>query len=156
MTTAPSFALRARTTEEPEPDLTSIVVIHRAIRQDLRRLAACLGQIAASGAPGSRSHAIWRYTAALLAQIRTHHQNEDEILWPVIAATAGQAIDLAPLTDDHQALLLHNADVSLPQEFPPVIPLITLAGVLVLTLIVIRGPLRRATRIRPGTARRYE
>jgi hypothetical protein len=33
---------------------------------------------------------------------------------------------------------------------------ITLVGVLVLTLIVIRGPLRRATRIRPGTALRYQ
>jgi putative ABC transport system permease protein len=54
------------------------------------------------------------------------------------------------------ALLLHEADVSLPQEFPPVIPLITFAGVLVLTLIVIRGPLRRATRIQPGTALRYQ
>jgi len=54
------------------------------------------------------------------------------------------------------ALLLRDADVSLPREFPPVIPLITLAGVLVLTLIVIRGPLRRATRIRPGTALRYQ
>lgn len=58
MTTAPPFALRTRTAEEAEPDLTSIVVIHRAIRQDLRRLAA----------------------------------------------TAGQAVDLAPLTDDHQAI----------------------------------------------------
>jgi len=28
--------------------------------------------------------------------------------------------------------------------------------VLVLTLLVIRGPLRRATRIRPGTALRYQ
>jgi putative ABC transport system permease protein len=54
------------------------------------------------------------------------------------------------------ALLLHNAALSLPQEFPPVIPLITLAGVLVLTLIVIRAPLRRATRIQPGTALRYQ
>jgi putative ABC transport system permease protein len=54
------------------------------------------------------------------------------------------------------ALLRHDADVSLPQEFAPVIPLITLAGVLVLTLIVIRGPLRRATRIQPGTALRYQ
>ena len=53
-------------------------------------------------------------------------------------------------------LLLHDAALSLPQEFPPVIPLITLAGVLVLTLIVIRGPLRRATRIQPGTALRYQ
>ena len=53
-------------------------------------------------------------------------------------------------------LLLHDAALSLPQEFPPVIPLITLAGVLALTLIVIRGPLRRATRIQPGTALRYQ
>ena len=53
-------------------------------------------------------------------------------------------------------LLLHNAAVSLPQDFPPAIPLITLAGVLVLTLLVIRGPLRRATRIQPGTALRYQ
>ena len=54
------------------------------------------------------------------------------------------------------ALLLRTANVSLPQEFPPVIPLITFAGVLVLTLLVIRGPLRRATRIQPGTALRYQ
>jgi hypothetical protein len=53
-------------------------------------------------------------------------------------------------------LLLHDAALSLPQEFPPVIPLITLAGVLALTLIVIRWPLRRATRIQPGTALRYQ
>ncbi len=54
------------------------------------------------------------------------------------------------------ALLLHNVGVSLPQEFPAVIPLITLAGVVLLTLLVIRGPLRRATRIQPGTALRYQ
>jgi putative ABC transport system permease protein len=54
------------------------------------------------------------------------------------------------------ALILHNVDVTLPEDFPPAIPLITLAGVVVLTLIVIRGPLRRATRIQPGTALRYQ
>jgi len=54
------------------------------------------------------------------------------------------------------ALVARYVDLSLPQEFLPVIPLITLAGVLVLTLIVIRGPLRRATRIQPGTALRYQ
>jgi len=54
------------------------------------------------------------------------------------------------------ALVQHYLSFTLPQEFLPVIPLITLAGVVVLTLIVIRGPLRRATRIRPGTALRYQ
>jgi putative ABC transport system permease protein len=54
------------------------------------------------------------------------------------------------------ALVRHDADLTLPQEFPPAIPLITLAGLLVLTLIIIRGPLHRATRIQPGTALRYQ
>jgi putative ABC transport system permease protein len=54
------------------------------------------------------------------------------------------------------ALVRHDADLTLPQEFPPAIPLITLAGVLLLTLVVIRAPLRRATRIQPGAALRYQ
>ncbi len=54
------------------------------------------------------------------------------------------------------ALILHNADLNLPPRFPPVIPLITLACVVALTLIVIRGPLRRAARIQPGNALRYQ
>jgi putative ABC transport system ATP-binding protein len=81
-----------------------MVVAHRAIRQDLRRLAACVAAIPGHGAPPSQARAIGRYTAALLAEILAHHENEDEVLWPVIAATAGQAVDLAPLTDDHRAI----------------------------------------------------
>jgi iron-sulfur cluster repair protein YtfE (RIC family) len=81
-----------------------MVVVHRAIRQDLRRLAACLAEIAGRGAPPSQARAIGRYTAALFAEIGRHHENEDDVLWPVIAATAGQAVDLTPLTDDHQAI----------------------------------------------------
>jgi putative ABC transport system permease protein len=54
------------------------------------------------------------------------------------------------------ALVIHNVAITLPQEFLPVIPLVTLVGVIVLTLVVIRGPLRRATRIQPGTALRYQ
>jgi iron-sulfur cluster repair protein YtfE (RIC family) len=101
-TTLP-FALRTRTTQEPEPDLTYIVVVHRAIRQDLGRLATCLGEVAAQDWPPSQVRAIRRYTTALLAEILAHHRSEDDIIWPVIA-TAGQAVDLTPLTDDHQAI----------------------------------------------------
>ena len=104
MTITPLFAFRTRTTREPEPDLTLLVVTHRAIRQDLRRLEARLAEIAGRGAPPSRARAIGRYTAALFAEILRHHETEDDILWPVIAATAGQAVDLTPLTDDHQAI----------------------------------------------------
>ena len=77
----------------------------------------------------------------------------------VILAVAGRALGVVLGWLIYQGLLtllLHDAALSLPQEFPPAIPLIALAGVLALTLIVIRGPLRRATRIQPGTALRYQ
>jgi putative ABC transport system permease protein len=54
------------------------------------------------------------------------------------------------------SLILHDVGISLPAQFPAFVPLVTLAGVLVLTLAVIRVPLRRATRIRPGNALRYQ
>jgi iron-sulfur cluster repair protein YtfE (RIC family) len=74
------------------------------MKQVVSWLAACIGEIAARDAPPKRSRALCRYTAALLAEIRVHHHNEDEILWPVIAATAGPAVDLTPLTDDQLAI----------------------------------------------------
>ena len=80
------------------------MVVHRAIRQDLGRLATFLGEVAAQDWPPSQVRAIRRYTTALLAEILAHQHSEDDIIWPVIAATAGQAVDLTPLTDDHQAI----------------------------------------------------
>ena len=80
-----------------------MVVIHRAIRQDLRRLAACLAGLD-EGTPPAQAAAIRHYTAALLAGIRAHHQGEDEVLWPVVAAVAGQSVDLATLADDRQTI----------------------------------------------------
>jgi putative ABC transport system permease protein len=53
-------------------------------------------------------------------------------------------------------LVHHYLNQTLPQEFLLVIPLVALVGVVVLTLLVIRGPLRRATRIQPGLALRYQ
>jgi iron-sulfur cluster repair protein YtfE (RIC family) len=96
--------LKARSAGDPQADFTSLVLVHRAIRDDLGRLTACLGEIADQGAPPPRVRAVGRYTAALLAAIRAHHRYEDDIIWPVIAATARQAVDLTPLTDDHQAI----------------------------------------------------
>jgi hypothetical protein len=95
-------ALGRRAAGEPEPDLTAMVVAHRAIGQDLGRLVASAAELAPFAR--GRDLAIRRYSAALLTQIRAHHRYEDEIVWPVIAAAAGQAVDLTPLTDDHQAI----------------------------------------------------
>lgn len=96
--------LGRRTTGEPEPDLTSLILTHRAISQDIGRLAAGLDQLASAGPAPGQVQAVRRYAAALLAQILAHHRCEEEIIWPVIAAAAGQAVDLAPLTDDHRAI----------------------------------------------------
>jgi hypothetical protein len=98
MTSTPT--LRPRTGRDPEPDLTSLVVTHRAIRQDLGRLADRLAAIGRCHIEPAQARAVCRYTAALLAALRAHHENENEIIWPLIAATARQAIDLVLLADD--------------------------------------------------------
>jgi len=95
----PPFRLTARAPADPEADLTSLLVTHRAIGEDLSRLAARVGQIAVEGT--EPAVAVCRYAAALFAQIHAHHQHEDRVLWPLVAASAGQCVDLAPLSDDH-------------------------------------------------------
>ncbi|HUR07151.1 MAG TPA: hemerythrin domain-containing protein [Nonomuraea sp.] len=86
----------------PLPDLTSMYVIHRAILTDLRRLTELLARTAELG--GARDRAVRGYAASLLTEVGHHHANEHDLLWPVIERAAGQAVDLAPYTDDHQAL----------------------------------------------------
>lgn len=58
-----------------------------------------------------------------------------------------------------QALLIfirHDFGSGLPAVFPAISLPIVLAATITLTIIVIRAPLRRATRVHPGTALRYE
>jgi hypothetical protein len=98
--------LTPRSPGEPEPDLTSLLVIHRAIRRDLARLTATLARSAGSPSTPTQRTALRRYGAALFAEISSHFDDEDCFLWPLIAATAGQCVDLGPLTDDHQAIMV--------------------------------------------------
>jgi hypothetical protein len=113
MPAASRFALRPRSAHEPEPDLTRLVVAHRAICQDLDRLVTRLGADFERSIP--RAGSLRRYTAAVLAQVRAHNDGEVDILWPVAAAAAGQAVDIAPLTDDRHAVVaaLTQADQAL-------------------------------------------
>jgi hypothetical protein len=104
MSSAPPPALRARRPGDPEPDFTSLLVTHRAIRLDLARLSATLAVSAAVPLTTAHRRAVRRYGAALFGEIASHLDDEDSLLWPVIAASAGQCVDLAPLTDDHQAI----------------------------------------------------
>jgi putative ABC transport system permease protein len=102
----------------------------------------------------TREVGILRCTGARSRQIRRIFSAEALALalagW-VLAVLAGWLIYEGLL-----ALVQHDLSLTLPREFGPLGLLATLAGVLVLTLVVIRGPLRRATRIQPGTALRYQ
>jgi Hemerythrin HHE cation binding domain len=104
MADTPKLMLTARSADEPEPDLTLTVVIHRAIRADLARLAGVLDVTCERGLEPGRARDFCRYTAAVLAAVRAHDDNEGAIVWPLVAATARQAVDLNPLTDDHEAI----------------------------------------------------
>jgi len=53
-------------------------------------------------------------------------------------------------------LIAHDIDVPVPVVFPVLGALVTLAALVAITLLAIRPSLRRATRIRPATALRYE
>lgn len=90
-----------------------MVVTHRAIRQDPRRL----GEPALPGPAQARD----RYSAALLAQIQARHRGEEGFRWPLLAGMAGLAVDLASLTDDRRAIAAlldeHLTDIE-QQVFP--------------------------------------
>src|SRR4051794_21637237 len=114
----PPFAVTPRRSGEPEADLTGFTLIHRALRSGARMLAAAASDIA-DGDPCSRQRqrAIVQVALAVLHEITHHHQREDDVLWPVIAASADGAVDLEPLSDDHTELheVLERADAALPQ-----------------------------------------
>jgi putative ABC transport system permease protein len=102
----------------------------------------------------TREVGILRCVGARARQIRRTFSAE-----AVVLAAGGWALGVLLGWLIYRGLLTlfqHDAGVTLPGNFPLVIPLMTLAGVVVLTLVVIRGPLRRATRIRPGAALRYQ
>src|SRR5206468_2053056 len=101
----PPFAVTPRRAGEPEADLTGFVLIHRALRSGARMLADATTGIA-KGEPCSRERqrAIVQVALSVLHEIATHHEREDDVLWPVIVASAGDAVDLVPLSDDHSEL----------------------------------------------------
>jgi hemerythrin-like domain-containing protein len=104
-TPALPFPVTPRRPGEPEADLTGFMLIHRALRSGTRDLAVAATAIGA-GAPCSpdRRAAYVAFATEVLAEIQVHHTREDDVLWPVIAASAGAAVDLEPLTDDHTEL----------------------------------------------------
>jgi len=89
-----------------QPELLGITLAHRAMLTDVRRLVAAVTEIGDGRARCSarRADAIARYTELMCESIHHHHTMEDDVLWPVIEASAGSIVDLTELTEDHAAL----------------------------------------------------
>jgi len=96
----------ARRPDEPAPDLTDYFVVHRAMTTDLHRLADVTARIARGQEPfdARRAAAVRDYVAGIDAEIRSHHQIEDDHVWPFLVAVSGQSTGLAALTGDHDEL----------------------------------------------------
>lgn len=107
----------------PAPDLTGVTVVHRAMLADLRRLAGTAARLAADPTALGREQAvaIRDYLEQLCDEIHQHHSREGEVLWPLIVASAGAAVDLTPVSFDHTALSpivdrVHAAARALPTD----------------------------------------
>jgi hemerythrin-like domain-containing protein len=88
------------------PDLVGMAIAHRVMLRDLDRTTGVTMAMADGGVPITRRRvrALVRYLTLMGESIHHHHHAEDDILWPVIERRAGSHIDLAPLTEDHEAL----------------------------------------------------
>jgi hypothetical protein len=99
-----------RTAGDPVPDLTDYRVVHRAMTVDLDRLATAAAELVAR--PDRRRLTALRwYLRGISHEIESHHHVEDEHVWPVVVAAAGERAALVALTADHERLdpLLHRA-----------------------------------------------
>jgi hemerythrin-like domain-containing protein len=85
---------------------TGLLLAHRAMLKDLDRLGDLLGRLAdrRTRLERKRAAAIAQYLDDLCESIHHHHSAEDEVLWPVLEASAGAHVNLAELTDDHAVL----------------------------------------------------
>lgn len=106
---------------DPEPDLTDYRVVHRAMTVDMDRLAVAAAELV-DRPDARRLTALRWYLRGISHEIESHHHVEDEFVWPVVVAAAGERADLVELTEDHAQLdpLLHRAAelAALPRVTP--------------------------------------
>lgn len=101
-----AHAVTPRRPHEPAVDLMHLRVIHQVMLRDLRRLTALSDDVAAGATAMDvrRARALALYVHKVTTSIHHHHAAEDDVLWPVLEASAGDAVDLTELSDDHAVL----------------------------------------------------
>lgn len=98
------ISVTPRSAGDPRPDTLGMRLAHRAMLRDAARLPALLQHLAAATAAPARARAVAGYVDDFCDSVHHHHSAEDDVLWPVLAASAGAHVDLAELSDDHAAL----------------------------------------------------
>jgi iron-sulfur cluster repair protein YtfE (RIC family) len=112
-----TFQVLPRTPGEPVPDLRDYRVVHRAMTVDLMRLAGAAAELVDRPDP-DRMRALRYYLRVVSAEIESHHQVEDEDVWPFLVAIAADVSALVALTEDHDQLdpLLRRANALAARE----------------------------------------
>ena len=105
MTSTPT-PVHPRRDGDPVPDVLGMRLAHRVLLHDACRLTSLAEQVAAGHATvdDRRAAAVAAYVRDWADSVHAHHSAEDELLWPVLAASAGPHVDLSELSDDHAAL----------------------------------------------------
>ncbi|PRY39358.1 hemerythrin-like domain-containing protein [Geodermatophilus tzadiensis] len=104
MTRSYPVRVRPRTDGDLVPDVLGMRLAHRAMLRDANRLPDLAERLAAGTCDARRADAVARYVRDFADSVHHHHSVEDEVLWPVLAASAGPHVDLTELSDDHAAL----------------------------------------------------
>ncbi len=94
-----------------EPDLTMMLLIHKALRRDLARLATAFGSAEISRPQALALNQQWQLFARNLHE---HHTVEDRLIWPKVEQRAGDEAGavLAAMAAEHEVLDPMLADTS--------------------------------------------
>ena len=94
-------------------DTTMMRIVHDALRRDLARAQATLGQLECTG-PRQR-RAVGAHLTWMMSFLHAHHAAEDRGLYPLVRQRAGDAEDVLAVLDrmggDHEAVALAVAAV---------------------------------------------
>lgn len=89
-----------------ESDLLPLRLTHRLARRDTERLTRAADGLASGTTrfDEKRALAFGECVERVCDEIARHHDGEDELIFPLVEAHAGAAVDLADLAADHVAL----------------------------------------------------
>jgi hemerythrin-like domain-containing protein len=84
------------------PNLTINRLVHGAVRRDLDRLSAALGQL--RDGDTTRAQALERAYANLHAELTHHHEGEDTYIWPMLSSAGVDKGLLDAMESEHHAM----------------------------------------------------